>query len=47
MDIAKYFLGAHDKADWPFINDQSAMPHLAAPVMARLKRETIVTTFNI
>ena len=40
-------LNAHDKADWPLINDQSAMPCLAAPVRARLKRETIVVTFNI
>ena len=40
-------LNTHDKADWPLMNDQSAMPRLAKQEKARLKRETIVVTFNI
>ena len=39
----------HDKADCACETaaSQSAMPRLAAPVKALLKRETIVVTFNI
>ena len=39
----------HNKADWPpdTLDDQSAMPRLAARVTARHKRETIFTAFNI